>query len=91
MDTAGHALLLDTRVAKTPQRKPLCLVSAAGQTPTFYREYFATLMTFPSHPSFRGLSSCPLFLYTKGYAPSFPLSYLDTGVLFYTGDRKSVV
>ena len=25
---------------------------AMETTPTFYREYFAALMTFPSHPSF---------------------------------------
>ena len=38
---------------------------------SFYREYFAALMTFPSLPSFWDLP--PPFPYTMGYVPCSPL------------------
>lgn len=54
---------------------------------SFYREYFAALMTFPSLPSFWDLPP-PISLHQGVCSLLSPSLYLDTRILFYTGETK---
>lgn len=80
---------------ESPPTKALCaFLSEAIEMlpPTFYREYVAGCLNdiplsplpFDDYPS-----HALLFPYTKEYVPCSPLSYLDTGILFYTGKKQN--
>lgn len=58
--------------------------------PTFYREYLAALMTFPSPLLLRLIFLLPpYFLIARGmHVPYSPLPYLDIGILFLYGKKK---
>lgn len=58
--------------------------------PTFYREYLAALMTFPSPLLLRLIFLLPpYFLIARGmHVPYSPLPYLDIGILFLYGKKN---
>lgn len=69
----------------------LAVISEAMETtpPTFYWEYLAALMTFPSFPAFCGLSfSSSLIFIHQGVCPLFSPFLSWYWDLFYTGKTK---